>query len=415
MQGSSKRLSIYTGIIIGTGWLVLIYLTWGISLGWGALRDILFWASLAVVMELFPIGLPRGSGFVTLGFPIIYAALLSSGPMVAGWAAVCGALLGVGLSKRIKWYPLLFNGAQLVLSVSAAWAIYGWMGGVLITDGSFAPFLAIVASALAYFLVNSFFVSTALALQQKIPLLDVWLLNFKWAVPNYLAQTPVGFLMALIYLWISWWAVLFLLFPLFIAYYVYRLYMDMRRQHLSTIQALAAAIEARDPYTEKHSERMAEYAVATARELGLSVSTAEVMRYAAILHDIGKIGIDDEILGKQNGLTPEEWTKIREHPSIGKDILSQIDSLNKASQLIYSHHERYDGKGYPGGFKGEDIPMGARILGVIDAYDAMISKRPYRPAYSAKEAIDELKGKAGTQFDGKVVEAFLKVLNRHAA
>lgn len=206
-----------------------------------------------------------------------------------------------------------------------------------------------------------------------------------------------------------------MLFPLFIAYYAYRLYMDMRRQHLSTIQALAAAIEARDPYTEKHSERMAEYAVATARELGLSVSTAEVMRYAAILHDIGKIGIDDEILGKQNGLTPEEWTKIREHPSIGKDILSQIDSLNKASQLIYSHHERYDGKGYPGGFKGEDIPMGARILGVIDAYDAMTSKRPYRPAYSAKEAIDELKGKAGTQFDGKVVEAFLKVLNRHAA
>ncbi|MBA7672312.1 hypothetical protein ES703_80487 [subsurface metagenome] len=415
MQGSSKRLSIYAGIIIGTGWLVLIYLTWGISLGWGALRDILFWASLAVVMELFPIGLPRGSGFVTLGFPIIYAALLSSGPMVAGWAAVCGALLGVGLSKRIKWYPLLFNGAQLVLSVSAAWAIYRWMGGVLITSGSLAPFLAIVASALAYFLVNSFSVSTALALQQKIPLLDVWLLNFKWAVPNYLAQTPVGFLMALIYRWISWWAVLFFLFPLFIAYYVYRLYMDMRRQHLSTIQTLAAAVEARDPYTEKHCERMAEYAVATARELGLSVSTAEVMRYAAILHDIGKIGIDDEILGKQSGLTVEEWAKIRKHPSIGKDILAQINSLDKASELIYSHHERYDGKGYPRKFKGEDIPIGARILAVIDAYDAMTSKRPYRPAYSVKEAIDELKGKAGTQFDAKIVEAFLKVLNRHAA
>lgn len=159
---------------------------------------------------------------------------------------------------------------------------------------------------------------------------------------------------------------------------------------------------------------MVEYTAATARELGLSMSTAEVIRYAAILHDIGKIGIDDRILGKQNGLTAEEWTKIRKHPGIGKDILIQINSLNKASELIYSHHERYDGKGYPSKLKGEDIPIGARILAVIDAYDAMTSRRPYRPAHSAKEAIDELKEKAGAQFDGKVVEAFLKVLSRHA-
>jgi len=414
MQGSSKRLFIYACIVIGAGWLILIYLTWGTPPGWGVLRDILFWASLTVAVELFPIGLPRG-GYITLSFPIIYAALLSSGPVVAGWAAVCGALLGVGLSKRIKWYALFFNGAQLVLSVSAAWVIYRQMGGVLITSGSLAPFLAIIASALAYFLVNTFSVSSAIAFKEKTSPLDMWVVNFKWAMPNYLAQTSLGFLMALIYRWISWWAVLFFLFPLFIAYYAYKLYMDMRRQHLSIIQALAAAVEARDPYTEKHSERMTEYAAATARELRLSMSTAEVIRYAAILHDIGKIGIDDRILGKQNGLTAKEWAKIRKHPGIGKDILTQINSLNKASQLIYSHHERYDGKGYPGKLKGEDIPIGARILAVIDAYDAMTSRRPYRPAHSAKETIDELKEKAGAQFDGKVVEAFLKVLNRHAA
>ena len=409
-----RRLSLYTAILIGAGWLILIYLTWSILPGWGVLREILFWGTLCVAMELFPIALPRG-GLITLGFPIIYAALLSSGPVVAGWAAVCGALLGVGLSKRLPLYKVFFNGAQLVLSVSAAWVIYRWMGGVLISAGSLAPFLAIIASALTYFLVNTFSVSSAIAFQEKTSPLDMWLVNFKWAMPNYLAQTSLGFLMALIYKWISWWAVLFFLFPLFVAYYAYRLYMDMRRQHLSTIQALAAAVEARDPYTEKHSERMVEYTAATARELGLSMSTAEVIRYAAILHDIGKIGIDDRILGKQNGLTAEEWTKIRKHPGIGKDILTQINSLNKASQLVYSHHERYDGKGYPSKLKGEDIPIGARILAVIDAYDAMTSRRPYRPAHSAKEAIDELKEKAGTQFDGKVVEAFLKVLSRHAA
>ncbi len=413
MPDPSKRFCIYMGVVIGAGWLILIYLTWSILPGWGVLRDILFWGTMAVVMERFPIGLPRG-GYITLGFPIIYAALLSSGPVIAGWAAVCGALLGVGLSKRLALYKVFFNGAQLVLSVSAAWVIYRWMGGVLITSGSLAPFLAIIASALAYFLVNTFSVSTAIAFQEKTSPLDMWLVNFKWAMPNYLAQTPLGFLMALIYKWISWWAVLFFLFPLFVAYYAYKLYMDMRRQHLSTIEALAAAVEARDPYTEKHSERMAEYAAATARELGLSMGTAEVIRYAAILHDIGKIGVNDKILGKQNGLTAKEWTKIRKHPGIGKDILIQINSLNKASQLIYSHHERYDGKGYPGKLKGEDIPIGARILAVIDAYDAMTSRRPYRPAHSAKEAIDELKKKASAQFDGKVVEAFLKVLSRHA-
>jgi len=145
----SRKLYLYTATVIVAGWLILIYLTWAVPLGGGMLRDILFWVSLTVVMEFFPISLPR-SGYITLSFPVIYAALLSSGPVVAGWAAVCGALFGVGLSKRLAPYKIFFNGAQLVLSVSAAWIIYRKMGGVLITSGSLAPFLAVVAAALAY-------------------------------------------------------------------------------------------------------------------------------------------------------------------------------------------------------------------------------------------------------------------------
>jgi len=414
MQSSFRKFFLYVVVVVAAGWLLLIYVTQSTTLRWGVLTDILFWASLSVLVEFFPVGLPRGSGLVTLGFPIIYAALLSSGPLVAGWAAVCGAFLGVGLSKRLALYKLFFNGAQLILSISAAWVTYKWMGGVLIAPGSLTPFFAVIVSALSYFVVNSLSVSTALALQQKVPILDMWVANFRWAVPNYLAQIPVGFLMALTYKWVGWWAVLSFLFPLFIACYAYKLYMDMQAQHLSTVQALAAAVEARDSYTEKHSERMADYAVATARELGLSMSKGEVIRYAAILHDIGKIGINDQILGKQDGLTPKEWAKIKKHPNIGKDILSRITPLSKASQLVYYHHERYDGKGYPDKLKGEDIPIGARIIAVVDVYDAMTSKRPYRPASSAKEAIEQIKKKVGTQFDSKVVEAFLKVLGRHA-
>ena len=205
-----------------------------------------------------------------------------------------------------------------------------------------------------------------------------------------------------------------MMFPLFIAYWAYKLYMDMRREHLSVIQALAAAVEARDPYTEKHSQRMAEYAMATARAMGLSIYSAEVVRYAAILHDIGKIGIPDHILSKSNSLTEQEWNQIKKHSTIGAEIIKQINSLSDASKIVYHHHERYDGEGYPDGLKGESIPLGSRIIAVIDAYDAMTSRRPYREALSKEEAIMELKKHAGTQFDRKVVEAFLKVLERNA-
>ena len=154
--------------------------------------------------------------------------------------------------------------------------------------------------------------------------------------------------------------------------------------------------------------------MATARAMGLSIYSAEVVRYAAILHDIGKIGIPDHILSKSNSLTEQEWNQIKKHSTIGAEIIKQINSLSDASKIVYHHHERYDGEGYPDGLKGESIPLGSRIIAVIDAYDAMTSRRPYREALSKEEAIMELKKHAGTQFDRKVVEAFLKVLERNA-
>ena len=220
--------------------------------------------------------------------------------------------------------------------------------------------------------------------------------------------------MAVIYRQISWWAVIFVMLPLFIAYWAYRLHIEMEREHISIIQALATAVEARDPYTEKHSRRMAEYAVATARELGLSIYESERIRYATILHDIGKIGVSDRILSKNGPLTREEWEEIKKHSVIGAEILTQINSFSETSKLVYHHHERYNGTGYPNGLKGEEIPIGSRIIAVVDAYDAMVSRRPYREAMSKEEAIAELKRNAGKQFDKKVVEAFLRVIGRNA-
>lgn len=411
MPDLPKKLRLYVGLVIAVGAGLLYYWTRNITPSGELLKGFLFWAILAIVVESLPIPLQHG-GFMTLGFPVIYATLLVYGPGISSWAAASGIVIGVLWIQRQQWYRMLFNAAQLTLSISVAWVIFRQMGGALVTPDSVGHVLPVIPSVLGYFLVNTFLVQIVLALQQKVSPLDMWLANVKWAAPNYLAQTPIAFLMAVIYEQIAWWSVLFLFLPLYIAYYVYKLYTDMQKEHLSTIEALAAAVEARDPYTEKHSKRMAEYAVATARRLGLSLNQAETIRYAAILHDIGKIGINDRILGKPESLTEKEWSKVKEHSSVGADILSQIDAFKEASKLVYSHHERYDGEGYPKKLRGEDIPIGARILAVVDTYDAMTSKRPYRPAYSPQRAITELKKRTGTQFDKKVVEAFLKVLNQ---
>ncbi len=413
MPDLPKKVQIYVGIVIVAGGGFLYYWTLNITPSGDVLKGLLFWAILVIVVESLPIPLQHG-GFMTLGFPVVYATLLIYGPGISSWIAISGTVIGVGRTQRQPWYRVLFNAAQLTLSVSVAWVIFRQTGGTLVTTDSISYVLPVIPSAAAYFIVNTFSVQIALALQQKVSPLDMWLANVKWTAPNYLAQTPIAFLMAVIYRQIAWWAVLFLFFPLYIAYYVYKLYTDMRREHLNTLEALAAAVEARDPYTEKHSKRMAEYAVATARTLGLSIDKVETLRYAAILHDIGKIGINDRILGKPESLTEKEWLEVKEHSRIGTDILSQIGSFRKASKLVYYHHERYNGEGYPEKLRGEDIPVGARILAVVDAYDAMTSKRPYRPAYSHQRAVAELKKKMGIQFDEKVVEAFLEVLNQNA-
>jgi len=413
LPSSRKGLRVYMIVISCVGLALLVYWTSSISLKGEVLRGFLFWAVLSVIIESMPVYLSQRE-IVTLGFPITYASLLIYGPGISSWVAICGATIGVGRSKRLTKGKILFNSAQLTLSISIAWIIYQKLGGTLITSNSTGSFFSLVPSVGAYFLVNTLLVSAAIALYQKTPILKVELFSFKWGIPNYLAQAPIAFLMAAVYRQISWWASLFLLFPLFIAHYVYRLYANLRKQHLDTIQALATAIEARDSYTEDHSRRMAEYAFLVAKQLGLSTNEAETIQYAAILHDIGKIGIDDKILNKPGPLTEEEWAKMKKHVIIGTDILTRIDSFREASRIVYYHHERYNGQGYPEKLKGEEIPIGARILSVIDAYDAITSERPYRPARSAQEAMEEIKKNAGTQFDEKVVKAFLKVLNQNA-
>ncbi len=192
-----------------------------------------------------------------------------------------------------------------------------------------------------------------------------------------------------------------------------RLYQKIQDNYFEIVKALAQAIEAKDPYTHGHSERVMEYAVLIAQKLGLPKKEIESLRYAAILHDIGKIGVRGIVLNNPNGLTGEEYNEVKKHPLVGEGIIKPIELLQPIRPLIRHHHEWHNGKGYPDGLSGKNIPLCARILAVADAYDAMKSDRPYRKALTEEIVIQELKRGSGTQFEPKIVEVFLEILKQN--
>jgi len=191
-----------------------------------------------------------------------------------------------------------------------------------------------------------------------------------------------------------------------------RLVEENKEMFFSTIEALAEAIEKRDPYTGGHTKRVLEISLKIAEEMGIDDTLKENLKMSALLHDIGKIGIDDTVLRKQGGLDDEEMSLIKRHPEIGADIVKHIKKLQDVLPGILLHHEKLDGSGYPYGYEGEEIPLIARIVAVSDAFDAMVSDRPYRKGLSIEKAKSELVKNKGTQFDPDVVDALLNVLNR---
>jgi len=179
------------------------------------------------------------------------------------------------------------------------------------------------------------------------------------------------------------------------------------------LSALVNAMEAKDPYTRTHSRRVTNLSVLTAQTMGMGLDEIESLRFAAYLHDIGKIGVKDHILLKTEALTDQEYQSIKEHPVIGVQIVSDLDLSPQEMSVIRHHHERWDGRGYPDGLAAKDIPLLARISAVADAYDAMTSDRPYRKAMEASQAVGELTRCSYQQFDGEVVKAFVDMLSRY--
>jgi ribonuclease P protein subunit RPR2 len=184
---------------------------------------------------------------------------------------------------------------------------------------------------------------------------------------------------------------------------------ELRRSYMATVRALSNAVEARDAYTGKHAERVAAYGLEISRSLGLELSEEPEIEFGFLLHDIGKVAIPDAILYKPGRLTDKERALMEQHPVIGSEIVRGIEFLGEAAKVVRSHHERWDGHGYPDGLRGEQIPLAARVFAVADVLDALTTDRPYRPASSLREGRETIAAGAGTHFDPQVIEAFNEI------
>jgi len=405
------KLKIYIGVITASAIALFVYLIPSLPSLSNIWLILIFFLAISTFAEFIPVDLPTGGG-ISIGFPIDFVLILVYGPALAMLITALGALIAEIIGGKKSWYKVIFNTAEYALSAGVAGLVYQYTGGIIGFQNFFKFVFPATLCALTYCLVNSILVTIVISFAQDSKISTVWRVNIKEMIPSYLAEAPMGFLMAVIYVQTGVLGILLFFLPLLLARRSFELYTKMRKMYLETIRALAAAIDAKDPYTKGHSERVAQLSVALAQDLHLSDRDIENIEYTALLHDIGKIGIDDRILGKSSELSNEEFKKIKEHPIIGANIIEPVDFLKNSYEAIYHHHERYNGGGYPDGLKEKDIPLCARIIGVADAYDAMGSDRPYRKKLSKEKILKEFAEQSGKQFDPQIVNALMLILKR---
>ncbi len=400
------QVKVYVAVLFAVASGLFLYLVSLWELGQFALLPFLLFVFLAAVAESMPVPMPQWIS-VAVGFPVGVAVILLFQPAEVVVIIMFGYLFSFG--KKGGWIKYMFNIAQFVFSSGVAVLIYYILGspdpGIL----SLNTVAVLIITALTYFAVNISLVTVVVALSQGEKPYPFFLANVKWAVPNFLCMAPLGLLITLIYLHVGAWGLLLFFVPLLLARHAFKSYLDVRQSFLDTVESLVAAIDAKDPYTRGHSGRVADYAVAIARKLNYGENMLDRVRYLALLHDAGKIGVREEILNKPAVLTKEEFAQIKRHPIVGGEIVRNIKMLAGGEEVIRHHHERFDGTGYPDGLSGLQIPEIARIITVVDSFDAMTSDRPYRRALTEAEAFEELNCCMGKQFDRNIVKLFREI------
>lgn len=367
---------------------------------------------LMVLSELAPIPLPLG-GYVTASTVINLPCLILFGPLWTSVVDFAANAITHGIVLRKPPVRVIHNVAIYTLGYFAtAWG-YTAAGGHVGTLRFPADALALLAAGAVYFLVNSACVSTVIGLTAGPDPWRIWQRNFQAGLLHHLSFVALGTLVAVVWTSAGPWGIALFALPFLVSRYSFKVYLELKSDMKDFVRALTEVLEEVDPYTRHHSVRVARYALRLARGMGLPEREVEEIEYAALVHDIGKIGPQHQhILQKPGTLSHEEQRTLRAHPAAGAEIVARVRALRRASEIVRAHHERPDGQGYPFGLRADDVPVGARILNVADAFDAMTSDRPYRRALPLDAALGELERGQGTQFDRDVVKCLLRL---HAA
>jgi HD domain len=406
MKGLPFAARAFVGVVVAAACVVL-------GLAFGHPMNIEWVVVLTVMYAAHETRMPSVSGsnvYLGLGFPIGLASYIILGPWGAAFVGA-GAVLVVEhtLVKRI------FNAAQFSLCAFAAGQAYVFFGGhvghLAASDFPQVLFPVLVAD-LVHCAVNGLLLMGVVSLAEKVSPKQVLVGSLLKSVPGYLGYGLFGLLMAVLWVGvdIGVLSALLVLMPLAVARWAFSQYSAEQQAYESTIHALVQAVETKDRYTRGHSERVSRASVMIARFIGMREDRLNALRYAGILHDVGKLGVPTKLLQKTDRLSEEEFAAIKLHPVRGLEMLSDIEFLDEAFKGILHHHERLDGRGYPMGLAGAQIPEFARVIAVADAFDSMTSTRSYRHARSVEDAITELERCKGSQFDPRMVAALIASL-----
>jgi len=378
---------------------------------------VVFLGILVIVSESRATQLRQGQLSWSSSSAAMLASVVLVGPV---GAAIVGACTALGVRRGPHILQRVFNTAMYALSAYLAGRAFLALGGQvgLPSQKSFPGIIGPFAgAALIHVAANHGLLSGVLWLTRPPGRTPSETIGAGVGLSARLLLSDIGYaayglLMAALWTVVGFFAPLLVLIPLFVARWAVAQFAEQQKAYEATVGALCQAVETKDFYTRGHSDRVSRGSVMIAREIGMRGERAEAIRYAGMLHDVGKLGVPTRVLQKTGKLTEEEYAAIQLHPMRGLDIVREIGFLDEALAGIMHHHERIDGRGYPMGLAGDEIPEFARVLAVADAFDSMTSTRSYRGARPVSEAIEELRKWSGTQFDPAFVDAFVAALQR---
>ena len=412
-RGKSVNLQmkvIWLFLIVNGFWILVVnFSRFNVNL----LGQVAVFILISFVARLMPTRLPQGNDFsVAFIIDLIVITLYGTptavvtGTMVTLFAGLFSKLLG----RKDSLFKIVKAAGETALIIGLAGTVYQFISHqtAAFTAATFIYFLAITIS----FTIDSIMIS-------RETFSAVWLSVTRTLCVNFCVLSSLAFLLTYLIrntvLEFKLFSILMFFVPVMLVSHAFRLSLSIKQSYLNTVRTIVRAIEAKDPYTKGHSEHVAELTVAIAKELRLPEKELQKLQYLALLHDAGKIGVPEEILNKSGPLSVEEFEEVQKHSVLGAEIIQKIKFLSSKSDVVLYHHERYDGGGYPASLEGEQIPLESRIIGVADAYDAMITDRPFRPAKSPHEAVEEITRLSGSQFDPKLVDIIKIVLRRREA